>query len=143
MWKQNSISFYSEFAGKVWRTPGPGGAPVWQSLGPFPGPFRPPAEGPHRALNLGKFQTFLGRGRTLLEPVETLYGVWDIRGTFGGEVGSFRVQDPGKSHQFGFSNTFLLVVIICLDMFSLLWSFMSESQTLNKKNKANLLKLFN
>ena len=131
-----SIFFLSELAVGVWR------APVWQSPGTFPGPFRAP-EGPHRALNLGKFQTFLGRGRTLLEPVETLYGVWHIRGTFGSEVGSFRVQDPGKIHQFGFSNTFLLVVIICLDMFSLLWSFMSESQTLNKKNKANLLKLFN
>jgi len=42
------------------------------------------------------------------------------QGHFGDEVGSFRVQDPDKSYQFGFSNKFLLGVIICLDLFSLL-----------------------
>ena len=75
------------------------GAPVWPQFGRASGHFRG-LQGPggaHRAFNLGKFQTFLGRGRTLLEPVETLYGVWDIRGTFGGEVGSFRVQDPARA----------------------------------------------
>ena len=71
---------------------GPGRAPVWQSLGPFPGPFRAP-DGPHGALNLGKYQTFLGPGRTLLELVETMYGVWDIWGQSG------VLQSPGPRQE--------------------------------------------
>jgi hypothetical protein len=72
---------------------GPGRAPVWQRPGTFPWPFRA-LEGARRALNLGTLRTFPGPSWTL---GETLSGVWDSPGTFGGRR---RVlQSPGPRQE--------------------------------------------